>query len=150
MEQQKVEVMIVAENDRYIPKYAHEDDIGLDLIAKIDPGVHIFIPPEGSCLIPTGIRIMLPKGYEGQVRSRSGMALKNQVFVLNSPGTIDPGYSGEVGVNLYNAGRNNFQVMDGMRIAQLVVMPVPKVRWNIVDELPTTERGEAGYGSTGK
>jgi dUTP pyrophosphatase len=100
-------------------------------------------------LIPTGISIALPEGFEAQVRPRSGLALRNGITVLNSPGTIDADYRGEVGVILANLGNSDFTVSRGMRIAQLVVAPVSRVAWRAVETLPESERGAGGFGSTG-
>jgi len=131
--------------DAIIPAYAHPGDAGLDLHAcedvALDPGV--------ACLVPTGVAIELPEATEAQVRPRSGLALKHSVTVLNTPGTIDEGYRGEVGVVLINHGPSTFQVTRGMRIAQLVVQK----RWTVevveVDGLTDTTRGAGGFGSTG-
>ena len=131
--------------DAIIPAYAHPGDAGLDLHAcedvALDPGV--------ACLVPTGVAIELPEATEAQVRPRSGLALKHSVTVLNTPGTIDEGYRGEVGVVLINHGSSTFQVTRGMRIAQLVVQK----RWTVevveVDGLTDTTRGAGGFGSTG-
>ena len=131
--------------DAIIPAYAHPGDAGLDLHAcedvALDPGV--------ACLVPTGVALELPEATEAQVRPRSGLALKHSVTVLNTPGTIDEGYRGEVGVVLINHGSSTFQVTRGMRIAQLVVQK----RWTVevveVDELTDTTRGAGGFGSTG-
>jgi dUTP pyrophosphatase len=107
------------------------------------------IPPRRSMAIPTGIAIALPIGYEAQVRSRSGMALRYQVSVGNAPGTVDTDYRGEIMVILINQGTDKYVIKKGERIAQLVVMPVPRVSWVEVDTLPTTERGSGGFGSSG-
>jgi len=131
--------------DAIIPAYAHPGDAGLDLHAcedvALDPGV--------ACLVPTGVAIELPEATEAQVRPRSGLALKHSITVLNTPGTIDEGYRGEVGVVLINHGSATFQVTRGMRIAQLVVQK----RWTVevveVDGLTDTTRGAGGFGSTG-
>ena len=131
--------------DAIIPAYAHPGDAGLDLHAcedvALDPGV--------ACLVSTGVAIELPEATEAQVRPRSGLALKHSVTVLNTPGTIDEGYRGEVGVVLINHGATTFHVTRGMRIAQLVVQK----RWTVkvveVDGLTDTTRGTGGFGSTG-
>jgi dUTP pyrophosphatase len=107
------------------------------------------ISPGAAVLIPTGLRIQLPRGYEAQVRPRSGLALRHSVTVLNTPGTIDSDYTGEVGVILINHGSQAFEVHPGDRIAQLVVAQVCSVYWVPVDELEKTERGGGGFGSTG-
>ncbi len=128
-----------------LPAYAHPGDAGMDLCA-VDP---IVIEPGTSALVPTGIAVALPPGMEAQVRPRSGIALSHGVTVLNTPGTIDEGYRGEVGVILINHGRERFQVDAGMRIAQLVVQRVQRVRIQEAESLDATRRGEGGFGSTG-
>lgn len=128
-----------------VPCYSHTDDAGLDLFAiqaqQISPGA--------SVLIPTGIAIELPQGTEAQVRPRSGLALKHSITVLNSPGTIDAGYRGEIGVILINHSQEVFQVVEGMKIAQMVIAPILRVEIEEVSELSSTPRGEGGFGSTG-
>lgn len=128
-----------------IPAYAHAGDAGLDLFASA--AVHI--PPGESALIPTGICIQLPPGTEAQIRPRSGLALKHQITVLNSPGTIDEGYRGEIGVILINHSRQEFKVEVGMKIAQMVIQPVINVKVETSEALAVTTRGENGFGSTG-
>lgn len=128
-----------------LPEYAHEGDAGLDLFSVED----IKILPGESKLIKTGIQMELPKDTEAQVRPRSGLALKNQITVLNTPGTIDEGYRGEVGVILINHGKEQFHVEKGMKIAQMVIKPILKVNIKEVVELTDTTRGEGGFGSTG-
>ena len=128
-----------------LPSYAHPGDAGLDLCA-IAP--HIIAPGE-SALIPTGIAIELPPHTEAQVRPRSGLALKHAITVLNTPGTIDEGYRGEIAVILINHGKKNFQVEPGMRIAQMVVAPVHPVVVKPAEQLSDTARGDGGFGSTG-
>jgi dUTP pyrophosphatase len=120
---------------------------GMDLAAAVDAPVTI--APGRRALIPTGFAIALPEGYEGQVRPRSGLAVNHGVTVLNAPGTIDADYRGEVKVPLINHGEADFVVTRGMRIAQLVVVPVPAVELREVDALPDSPRGDGGFGSTG-
>ena len=131
--------------DAIIPVYAHPGDAGLDLHACED----VALEPGVACLVSTGVAIELPEATEAQVRPRSGLALKHSVTVLNTPGTIDEGYRGEVGVVLINHGTTTFHVTSGMRIAQLVVQK----RWTVdvveVDGLTDTTRGTGGFGSTG-
>jgi dUTP pyrophosphatase len=134
--------------DRPLPRYQTEHAAGLDLEAAIDSDRTI--APGRRSLIPTGLSIALPPGFEGQVRPRSGLALKHGVTVLNAPGTIDADYRGEIGVVLVNLGDEPFVVHDGDRIAQLVVAPVSRVELIACDELESTGRGEGGYGSTGR
>ena len=129
-----------------LPERAHPGDAGLDLFAAGDAD----IPPGKARLVGTGLAVALPPGTEGQVRPRSGLALRHAVTVLNAPGTIDAGYRGEVGVVLVNHGRQAFRVRQGMKIAQLVVAPVVEVEVvEAQDDLPETSRGGRGFGSTG-
>lgn len=132
-----------------LPAYASEDAAGLDLAAAVPENASVIIPPRGRALIPTGLVIALPEGTEGQVRPRSGLALKHGVTVLNAPGTIDADYRGEVAVILYNTGEESFTVTRGLRIAQLIVAPVTRVMIERADDLGQTERGTGGFGSTG-
>jgi dUTP pyrophosphatase len=131
--------------DAVLPQYARAGDAGLDLFA-VTP---LTLAPGASALVPTGIAIELPPGTEAQVRPRSGLALKHGITVLNTPGTIDEGYRGEVGVILINHGTRPFDVTRGMKIAQLVVSPRLSVDVVEVDALSDTERGAGGFGSTG-
>lgn len=128
-----------------LPHYAHPGDAGLDLFST----EHTIIEPGATVLVKTGISLELPAGTEGQVRPRSGLALKHSVTVLNSPGTIDEGYRGEVGVILINHGKTAFTIEPGMKIAQLLVKPVLSVNVIEAAELSDTHRGEGGFGSTG-
>ncbi|MBI3708971.1 MAG: dUTP diphosphatase [Proteobacteria bacterium] len=130
-----------------LPRYATPASAGLDLLAAVD--VDMTLPPQNRALVPTGISIALPPGYEGQIRPRSGLALKHGVTVLNSPGTIDADYRGEIGVVLINLGTAPFTVTRGLRIAQFVVAAVRRIAWQEVADLPTTARGTGGFGSTG-
>ena len=129
-----------------LPAYATQGSAGVDLRAS-EPCV---IPPGGRALVPTGLRIALPEGYEAQVRPRSGLALKHGVTLLNSPGTIDSDYRGEIGVILINLGQEPFSIQPGDRIAQMVFAPVTRGVWDEVDTLDETERGAGGFGSTGR
>lgn len=134
--------------DLPLPGYASEDAAGLDLLAAvIEP---IELAPGARMLIPTGISIALPRGYEAQVRPRSGLALKHGIGLLNSPGTIDADYRGEIGVILINHGETPFAIARGDRIAQLVVAPVTRLAWSEGEKLPDSARGKGGFGSTGK
>ncbi len=133
--------------DLPLPYYATDLSAGMDLAAAVPSDVEI--APGGRVLIPTGFAAALPPGYEAQVRPRSGLALKHGITVLNSPGTVDADYRGEISVVLANTGEATFTVSRGMRIAQLVVAPVTQVSWQEVDELPPSGRGAGGYGSTG-
>ncbi len=136
--------------DLPLPTYATAGAAGLDLLAAVPPDRPLEIPPGGRALVPTGIRIALPPGCEGQVRPRSGLALRHGITLLNSPGTIDADYRGELGVILVNLGSSAFRVERGMRIAQLVVAPVFRVALRETRLDPAaTGRAEGGFGSTG-
>lgn len=131
--------------DAKIPTYAHEGDAGMDVCAVED----VTIPPLERRLVSTGLCADIPTGYEIQVRSRSGLALKQGIFVLNSPGTIDESYTGTIGVILMNLGKDAFSIKKGDRVAQLVVSPATRVTPVEVAEIKSTARGYAGFGSTG-
>lgn len=133
--------------DMDLPHYATEHAAGMDLMAAIDGT--LTLDPGKRIIVPTGLSIALPVGYEAQVRPRSGLAAKHGVTVANAPGTIDADYRGEVGVILINLGDEAFTIERGMRIAQMVVAPVTSISWNKTDTLPDTERGSGGFGSTG-
>ncbi len=130
-----------------LPEHATPASAGVDLLAAV--GETITLAPGGRALIPTGIAVALPAGFEAQVRPRSGLAAKNGVTVLNAPGTIDADYRGEIGVVLVNFGQEPFAVERGMRIAQMVVAPVSALVWNETGDLGGTDRGSGGFGSTG-
>jgi dUTP pyrophosphatase len=133
--------------DLPLPSYATAQSAGLDLMAAVQADVTL--APGARQLIPTGLAIALPAGFEAQVRPRSGLALKHGITVLNSPGTIDADYRGEVQVLLINHGNQPFVIRRGDRIAQMVVAPVTQIAWHTVEKLDETERGSGGYGSTG-
>ncbi|PPR60588.1 MAG: Deoxyuridine 5'-triphosphate nucleotidohydrolase [Alphaproteobacteria bacterium MarineAlpha4_Bin2] len=130
-----------------LPDYATPDSAGVDLLAAVEEDV-VLVPGERK-LIPTGIALGLPRGYEAQIRPRSGLALKNGITLLNTPGTIDADYRGEIGVILVNLGKETFKVERGMRVAQMIVAPVFRVIWNSTQSLEDSERGAGGFGSTG-
>jgi len=130
-----------------LPTYQTKDAVGMDLHAAVAEDAKIV--PGVVTAIPCGFAIALPAGYEAQIRPRSGLAAKHAISLANTPGTIDPDYRGEVKVLLINLGLEPFVVTRGMRIAQMVVMPVPRVAWAVVDELPPTPRGDGGFGHTG-
>ncbi len=130
-----------------LPEYASAASAGMDLAAAV--GEPLTIVPGGRALVPTGIAVALPQGFEAQVRPRSGLALEHGLSVLNAPGTIDADYRGEIGVILANFGGQAFTVERGMRIAQLVVAPVARVAWRPVEALPDSARRQGGFGSTG-
>jgi len=145
-----VVVPVVVNTPHALPAYSTPDSAGLDLRAKLDAPV--VLRPGARALIPTGLHFALPQGYEAQVRPRSGLAYKHGVTVLNSPGTVDADYRGDVGVILINHGQAPFIVEDGERIAQLVLAKYERIQWSAVetvDALPSSERGEGGFGHTG-
>jgi dUTP pyrophosphatase len=130
-----------------LPEYKSSHAAAMDLAAAVSEAVAL--APGERALIPCGFSIAVPEGFEGQVRPRSGLAARHGVTVVNAPGTIDADYRGEVMVALINLGRDPFVVERGMRIAQLLVVPVPRVTWSEVPELPATTRGTGGFGHTG-
>ena len=130
-----------------LPTYATEQSAGMDLSAALSEAIEL--GPGDRALIPTGLSIALPAGYEAQIRPRSGLAVKNGITVLNSPGTIDADYRGEIKVILINHGKEPFTIERGMRIAQMVVERYETVGWELVDSLEESTRGEGGFGSTG-
>ena len=133
-----------------LPAYASAGAAGMDLRAAIPEGAPVTLAPGGRALIPTGLKIAVPQGFEAQVRPRSGLALKHGVTCLNTPGTVDSDYRGEVGVILANLGAEPFVVTRGDRIAQLVIAAHARVTWAVVDAHEATARGEGGFGSTGR
>lgn len=142
-----LEVAVVNSSKHDLPEYGTEQSAGLDLRASIDEA--ITLNPGEYRLIPTGLKIALPAGTEAQVRPRSGLAYKHGVTVLNSPGTIDADYRGDVGVILINHGKEPFVIEDGERIAQLVLARYVQLKWKPTSDLSSTERGAGGFGSTG-
>ena len=131
-----------------LPSYKTSGASGMDLMAFIKSS--ITIKAKTSCLIPTGLSIAFSEDYEVQIRPRSGLAAKNNISVLNTPGTIDSDYRGEIKVIIYNHGNNDFLVNNGDRIAQMILTPVVKMQLEETNDLPETIRGEGGFGSTGK
>ncbi len=123
---------------------------GLDLVAALPDDAPVILPPGRHAMIPTGLTIALPPGFEAQIRPRSGLAAKHGVTVLNSPGTIDADYRGEIAVLLINHGPEPFTIKRGERIAQMVIAPVVQARFRVVEVLPDSERGTGGFGSTGR
>jgi dUTP pyrophosphatase len=129
-----------------LPVYAHPGDAGADLVSTDD----VVLGPGERATVGTGLKIALPNGYVGFVVPRSGLAMKHGITIVNSPGTVDAGYRGEVRVTLLNTdARESYAIAAGARIAQLIVMPVPRVRFIEVERLPGSDRGEGGFGSTG-
>lgn len=141
-------ILEILKDDESIPtpEYKTLDAAGMDLVANED----IFLPSLGRKLVGTGLKIAIPKGYEGQVRPRSGIAWNHGVTVLNAPGTIDADYRGELKIMLINLSHDVYHVKKGERVAQLVIAPYTRVDINVVDSLDETERGEGGFGHTGK
>ena len=140
-------VNIINQSQHPLPKYQTALSAGMDLHANLTEPV--VLEPQARMLIPTGLFIELPEGYEAQVRPRSGLALKHGITVLNSPGTIDADYRGEIKVLLINHGKDPFTIQNGERIAQMVIAQYATVQWVETQSLSNTERGEGGYGSTG-
>lgn len=143
----KQDILTLAEDLVELPSYASEEAAGADVRAFIEE--EMTLAPGTSALIPTGLRFAIPKGFEIQVRPRSGLALKHGVTVLNSPGTIDADYRGELGIILINHGQAPFVIKPGMRIAQIILSPVVQANFVIADVLLATTRGSGGFGHTG-
>ncbi len=142
-----MKIKIVNTSHHPLPEYATPMSAGLDLRANLDAPLKL--QPMQRCLVPTGLRIALPQGYEAQVRPRSGLALKRGITVLNAPGTIDADYRGEIGVILINLSQDSFFINDGERIAQLVIAAYEQAEFEAVESLDQTERGEGGFGHSG-
>ena len=136
------------DKDIKLPTYKTSGSSGMDLVAYIKN--KIAIDPGATAIIPTGIAVAIPKNYEIQIRPRSGLAAKNGISVLNTPGTIDSDYRGEIKIILINLGKKSFAIKSGDRIAQMILCPVIKARLKEVKNLPKTVRGKGGFGSTGK
>jgi dUTP pyrophosphatase len=133
-----------------LPAYQTADAAGLDLLAAVPADTPLVLPPGKYAMVPTGLTVALPSGYEAQVRPRSGLAAKHGVTVLNSPGTVDADYRGEINVLLINHGDAPFPIKRGERIAQMVIAPVVQAQLNLVVALSETGRGSGGFGSTGR
>ncbi len=142
-----IQIKVVNRGHQQLPAYATPQSAGMDLRANIESPITLH--PMERRLIPTGLHIALPEGYEAQIRPRSGLALKHGLTVLNSPGTIDADYRGEIGVLLINLSQDDFVINDGERIAQMVIARHEQAGFIVVEELDQTERGEGGYGHTG-
>lgn len=143
----EIDIPVLLENESCLPSYASQGAAGADVRAHIKET--IILEPGLSAMIPTGIKAEIPKGFEIQVRPRSGLAAKNQITVLNTPGTIDSDYRGEIQIILINHGKKPFEITPGMRLAQLVVSPVTIAKFIPVGEVSTTTRGSQGFGHTG-
>jgi dUTP pyrophosphatase len=133
-----------------LPTYQSADAAGMDLLAAVPAETPLILPPGKYAMVPTGLTIALPPGFEAQVRPRSGLAAKHGVTVLNSPGTVDADYRGEINVLLINHGEAPFPIKRGERIAQMVIAPVTQAQLVAVTQLSTTDRGRGGFGSTGR
>lgn len=144
---QRLEILTTTENEEHLPVYTTAGAAGADVRAALQH--EVVLKPGCSVLIPTGLKLAIPEGYEVQVRPRSGLALKNQITVLNTPGTIDSDYRGEVGVILINHGKQDFVITPGMRIAQLVVAQVVQASFIPCQELAETARSVGGFGHSG-
>ncbi len=144
----KILVKKINYKHKHLPKYETVGSSGLDLIANIDK--EIILKPNERTLVPTGLSVAIPENYEIQVRPRSGLAAKNGISVLNTPGTVDADYRGEIKVILINLSLENFKIEPGQRIAQMVLCPVVKAELVEVDTLPESVRGSGGFGSTGR
>ena len=147
MSEQYIEIPTQTENIDNLPSYGSDSAAGADVRALLKD--NIILAPGASVLVPTGLKFAIPEGYEIQVRPRSGLALKNGITVLNTPGTIDSDYRGELGVILINHGKESFTITHGMRIAQLIVAPVVRAKFFSTDVLGATNRGIGGFGHTG-
>lgn len=143
-----MQIKIVNQSRHPLPEYATPYSAGMDLRANID--APIILKPLQRALIPTGIYIQLPEGYEAQIRPRSGLAIKHGIGIVNSPGTVDADYRGEIRVILVNLSQEDFTINDGERICQMIVAQHAHIEWSQVDNLDETERGAGGFGHTGK
>src|SRR5262245_18557227 len=144
---QKKEVLITLKDPSFLPTYGSDLASGADVRAYIEQD--IFLEPGATILVPTGLYFAIPEGYEIQVRPRSGLALKHGITILNTPGTIDADYRGELGLILINHGKKSFTINRGMRLAQIVLAPVVQAEFLVVESLEATTRGEGGFGHTG-
>ncbi len=142
----KVKVEIILEEGGKLPTYATPGSAGMDLCSSCQ----VVIAPGEYQTVPTGIKIALPEGYEAQIRPRSGLAAKHGIGMVNGPGTIDCDFRGEIKVILINYGQEPFEIERGDRIAQMIISPVTLAEWKLVDKMNNTERGEGGFGSTGR
>ncbi len=142
---QQIKVKMAENCDELLPKKAHHDDAAYDLCSRVD----ISLPVRQSIAVPTGVFLELPYGYEAQIRPRSGLALKHDIMLTNSPGTIDAGFRGELNVIIYNGGATPFPVKRGDRVAQMVIAKLAEVELVCSDELSCSVRGDRGYGSSG-
>jgi len=145
---ESIKIQIVNKSRHPLPAYSTLLSAGMDLRAHLDHPVRL--APGERILVPTGLYVSIPQGYEAQIRPRSGLALKKGITVLNTPGTIDPDYRGEIGIILVNLSQEDFVINDGERIAQMVVAKYETVEWELCSSLDKTERGVGGFGHTGQ
>lgn len=143
-----MKIKVVNSSPNELPKFATDDSAGMDL--RADLAEEISINPGQRCIVSTGIKIAIPPGYEAQIRPRSGLAIKHGVTVLNSPGTIDADYRGDIGVILINLGQEPFLIKSGDRIAQMIINKFERFEWNQSETLDETLRGEGGFGHSGR
>ncbi len=148
MDEVRIQIKRVRENELPLPAYMTEGSAGMDLAADLD--ADLTLAPLERALIPTGVAIALPLGFEAQIRPRSGLALRDGVTLVNSPGTIDSDYRGEIQLIAINLGRDAATIRHGQRVAQMIVQRVCRVKWQEVKELPSSERQEGGFGHTDK
>jgi len=144
----RMKVKIINNSKHEMPAYATPLSAGMDIRANLEESV--ILHPMERKIVPTGLRIALPEGYEAQIRPRSGLAIKKGITLINTPGTIDADYRGEIGVILINLSTEPFTINDGERICQMVVAPFVRVSWEVTSNLDETERGEGGFGHTGE
>lgn len=147
IQMEHLKVKIINRSGQPLPAYETPSSAGMDVRAAIDEP--IVLAPLERRLIPTGLRVQLPQGYEMQIRPRSGLALRNGISLANTPGTVDADYRGEIGVILINLSNEPFTINPGERICQMVIAPYTRVEWEIVERIDTTERGDGGFGHTG-
>jgi len=143
-----MKINIINKSKHALPSYATDLSAGMDLRANLNEPV--ILKPMERTIIPTGLFIALPEGYEAQIRPRSGLAIKHGITLLNTPGTIDADYRGEIGIIMINLSNEDFEIKDGERIAQMVINKYEKIDWVPVEKLDETSRGKGGFGSTGK
>ena len=143
-----MKIQIINKSKHPLPHYATEQSAGMDLRANLEKPV--ILKPLERKIIPTGLYIALPDGYEAQIRPRSGLAIKHGITLVNTPGTIDADYRGEIGIIMINLSNEAFEIKDGERIAQMVINKYEKITWETVEKLDETQRGTGGFGSTGK
>jgi len=143
-----MKIKIINKSKHALPSYATDLSAGMDLRANLAQPV--ILKPMERIIIPTGLYMALPEGYEAQIRPRSGLAIKHGISLLNTPGTIDADYRGEIGVIMINLSTEDFEIKDGERIAQMVINKYETITWTPVEELDETSRGKGGFGSTGK